>query len=168
MRKCASWNDLKHYMKARFRLYTWRYIAFARLRKFKSFNDWPYHRRSFLECWLEPGFHRFWQVWNPGISYFVYRLFRFLGGGRRWVFATIGAFIINGVIHTSVFYCISGKWSVTIIVTFSIFGILTVINKKLERILQQNRWPKIVNLIINISIVIISFDVGFRTDCLLH
>ena len=64
--------------------YVERYASYARMRGFGSeLNDWAYHRRGFIECWAQPGFHRFWQVWNPGISYFVYRLFIRLGGRRR-------------------------------------------------------------------------------------
>lgn len=37
-------------------------------------------RRLFVESWREPGFHRFWQVWNPMYGWVLYRLYLALGG----------------------------------------------------------------------------------------
>lgn len=143
------------------------YEKYARMRGFTSFNDRPYHRRGFIDCWWQPGFHRFWQVWNPGISYFVYRLFIRLGGLKHWVAPTILAFALNGLVHTIVIWLLFGRWSYTLIVTFTCFGLLTVLNRKLEPVLQQDRWPLLVNLLLNVSFVIGSFDLGFRVNTVL-
>lgn len=150
-----------------------RYVAdykrYARMRGFTTeVNDWPYVRRSFLECWAEPGFHRFWQVWNPGISYFVYRLYLRLGGRRRWAVPTIGAFVLNGIIHTLIAAPLSGRWWVrTLVVAFGCFGILTVLSRYLAPFLQQERWPWPLNAVVNAGLVAISMDLGFRVDRLL-
>lgn len=165
----------KYCLKARFRLYTQRYIAYAKLRGFKSFNDWAYHRRSFIECWGEPGFHRFWQIWNPGITYFFYRLYLYLFRLHffhhvkiNWIFTTIAAFFINGIIHTLVFYIIAGAWSYTVPVTFFIFGVFTVLSKIFETVLKQSKWPWIINSALNIILIIVAFDIGFRVNDFLH
>lgn len=144
------------------------YRRFARGRGFRTFNDWPYHRRGFLEAWLEPGFHRFWRVWNPGIAYFVYRLFVRLGGRRHWILPTVLAFAGSGLVHTLVVVPFAGRWSYTLIVTFASFGVLTVASRLLAPLLRQDRWPLAVNLAINIGLVIGSFDVGFRIDRMLR
>jgi hypothetical protein len=124
-------------LRERYERYVSSYRTYARMRGFTSeVNDWPYVRRSFLECWAEPGFHRFWQVWNPGISYFVYRLFLRLGGRRRWVVPTLLSFVLCGVIHT------------VIVAPF----------------LRQERWPALVNVLLNAFLVLGSFDIGFRVD----
>jgi len=143
------------------------YKRFARIRGFRSFNDWPYHRRSFIECWAEPGFHRFWQVWNPGIAWFAYRLFLLLGGRKRWVWPTFATFVLNGLLHTLVVVPFTRTWSTTIIVTFACFGILTVASRYLARFLRQDTWPVIVNVTVNVLLVIASFDLGFRANRLL-
>lgn len=158
---------IKHLCKARFRLYAWRYIAFARLRGFTTFNDWPYHRRSFIACWVEPGFHKFWRIWNPGIAYFVYRLYLKLGGSRNWLIATLLAFEINGLIHSAIFYLLSGQWSFVIPVLFFLFAVCTIISKKLENLLNQNRWPWFVNAVVNIGLVIFLFDTSFKINRIL-
>ena len=143
------------------------YRRYAVMRRFRTFNDWPYHRRGFLECWVEPGFHRFWQVWNPGIAYFVYRTFIALGGRRHWVLSTLASFFLCGFAHTVLVAPFFGRWSHAVIVAFTCFGLLTVISRVLAPTLRQDRWPKGINLAINVGLVIGSFDVGFRVDRLL-
>lgn len=143
------------------------YRHYAAMRGFRTFNDWPYHRRGFLECWAQPGFHRFWQVWNPGISYFVYRTFIRLGGRKHWIWPTVTSFFLCGLGHTLIVAPFLGRWSYTVIVAFVSFGILTVVSRLLARRLRQDRWPKVVNVAINVGLVIGSFDLGFRLDRLL-
>ncbi len=150
-----------------------RYVAdyrrYARMRGFKTeINDGPYVRRSFLECWAEPGFHRFWQVWNPGISYFVYRLYLRLGGRRHWAGPTIGAFALSGLIHTMIAAPFVGRWwAWTLIVAFTGFGVLTVLSRYLAPYLRQDRWPWPLNVAVNVGLVAVCMDAGFRIDSLL-
>ena len=143
------------------------YRRFARMRGFETFNDWPYHRRGFIECWAEPGFHRFWQVWNPGIAYFVYRAFLGLGGRRNYVVPVLGAFFLCGVAHTLLVAPFLGRWSFSVIIAFSGFGVATVLSRVLEPVLRQERWPAACNVLLNAGLVAAGFDVGFRIDRLL-
>ena len=144
------------------------YRAYARKRGFTSeLNSWPFVRRSFIECWAEPGFDRFWMVWNPGISYFVYRLFLKLGGRKRWVMPTLLAFVINGFIHTLLVVPFIGHWSFSVIVAFTSFGILTVISRLCRSRLAQEKWPTLINVFVNVGLVAGSFDLGFRVNRLL-
>jgi hypothetical protein len=145
---------------------TWKadYMRFAWARGFRSFNDWQYHRRGFLECWAEPDFHRFWQAWNPGIAYFVYRLYLTLGGRRRWAGPTVLAFTLSGIAHTIVLAPLLRQWSCSLIVTFTLFGLLAIVSRRLRGFLRQDRWPRLVNLGLNVALVIGSFDAGFRAD----
>jgi len=140
------------------------YQRFARARGFRTFNDWPYHRRGFLECWAQPGFHRFWQVWNPGIAYFVHRLYLLLGGRRRWVLPTLGAFFLCGLAHTLVVAPLLGRWANSVIVAFTFFGVLTVLSRRLAPLLRQDRWPFVLNVLVNVGLVTAGFDLGFRFD----
>lgn len=159
---------MQHRCKARYRLYVLRYKSYARLRGYKNLNDWPYHRRGFIECWAEPGFHKFWQVWNPGIAYFVFRLYLKLGGNKNWIIATLLSFEINGIIHSCVFYALTGLWSYVIPVLFLLFGILTVISKILENIIHQSRWPWIINSLINVGLVLFCYDLSFDINAILY
>jgi len=150
-----------------FRCWEADYRRFARIRGFETFNDWPYHRRGFLECWAEPGFHRFWRVWNPGIGYFVFRLYVGLGGARHRVTATLSSFFACGLVHTLVVAPLLGRWSNTLLVTFTCFGILTLLSRSLADLLRQERWPAVVNILVNVGLVLGSFDLGFRVNDLL-
>lgn len=141
------------------------YQAYAKFRGFMTrINDWPYVCRSFLECWAAPGFHRFWQVWNPGISYFVYGWYRRLGGNRYRATATVAAFLLSGFVHNVVALPLVWRWSWTLPVTFSCFGLLTVASRYLSPLLRQDRWPWPLNVAVNVSLVLVCFDVGFRVD----
>ena len=140
------------------------YRKFAKIRGFKTFNDLAYHRRGFIECWAQPGFHRFWQVWNPGITYFVYCIYLKIGGTKKWTFPMLLSFIICGVLHTVIVFPFMRKWSFSVIGAFACFGILTLLSRKLSPILKQEKWPWFINSMINIGLVIGSFDIGFRID----
>lgn len=157
----------KNKLRKKYEWYVADYTKFAKVRGFQTFNDWAYHRRGFIECWMESGFHKFWQVWNPGIAYFVYRLFISLGGRRRWIFPLLLSFIFCGIAHTIIVFPFFGRWSFSVIVAFTCFGVFTIISKKISLILRQDRWPKLFNAIVNIGFVIISFDIGFRIDRIL-
>ena len=146
-------SNIKSAFKKKYISYVVDYENYVKLRGFKTFNDFRYHRRGFIECWAQPGFHKFWQVWNPGIAYFVYKLYLRLGGNKNWIITTMLAFFINGLIHSIVFYVISGQWSFVIPSLFLLFGVLTIVSKLLENFLKQNRWPWIVNSVINIGLV---------------
>lgn len=142
-----------------------RYVAFARFRGFTTeINDWPYVRRSFLECWAEPGFHRFWRVWNPGIANFVYRLYLRLGGHRHRDLATLGAFLGCGLGHWLVVLPVIQRWTWMLPTTFLAFGVFTVLSRRLAPWLRQERWPPAFNVAVNVGLVILSFDLGFRAD----
>jgi hypothetical protein len=152
-------------MGSRYEQYVADYRRFARMRGFRTtINDWPYVRRSFIECWAEPGFHRFWQVWNPGIAYFVYRFYLRVGGRRHWLLPTLISFFVCGLVHTLVVAPFLGHWSYSVVVAFTMFGCLTVISRLLAPILHQERWPLLLNVAVNVGLVLGSFDLGFKVD----
>lgn len=142
--------------------------AYARARGFETVNDRAFAWRAFVLAWGEPGFHRFWRVWNPGISYFPWRLYVALGGRRRWVSATVLSFLANGLVHNAValpFFRL--WWSWTIPVAFLCFGLLTVASRAVDPWLKQERWPTLLNAALNVGLVCLSMSVGFRVDGLL-
>jgi hypothetical protein len=145
------------------------YRAYVKLRGYGDhLNDWPFFVRSFLTCWAEPGFHRFWRVWNPGIGYFVFRLYLALGGKRNPVLATLVAFEVCGIAHVLIVYPFLRRWSLVLPVAFLCFGILALVSRGLEHVLRLERWPAVANVIMNLSLVVASFDVGFRVDRVLR
>ena len=149
--------------------YVSNYKQFLKLRGFgEHVNDWYFVKRGFLACWLQPGFHRFWQTWNPGIAYFAYKVYLFCGGENRQKRATIAAFLVNGLVHNLVLSLILWRWDFPLPFTFTMFGIFTIIFRWMDDHLKMDRWPKLIHLVINTSLVILSFDIGFRMNDLLH
>jgi hypothetical protein len=138
--------------------------AYVKKRGFESLHDRAFFVRAFLTCWAEPGFHRFWRVWNPGISYFVHRLYVRLRPSLGRDEATVVAFVANGVVHTAVVAPLLGRWSWTLPVAFLFFGAFTVASRRLEGPLRQSAWPWPLNACVNVALVCLSMDLGFRFD----
>lgn len=150
-----------------YRCYVGGYRHYLRRRGFGNhLHDQSFVIRGFLACWATPGFHRFWQVWNPGIGYLTFRLYLALGGQKHRHAATVATFAVNGLVHTVVACPFFRRWSWTLIVTFLLFGIMTVLSRGLQPVLRQERWPAIANLAVNVGLVILSFDLGFRVNAL--
>ena len=149
--------------------YVSNYKQFLKLRGFgEHTNDWYFVKRGFLACWLQPGFHRFWQTWSPGIAYFAYKVYLSCGGKKRQKTATIAAFLVNGIVHNLIFSLIMWRWDFPLPFTFTMFGIFTIIFRWMDDHIDMDRWPKLIHLVINTSLVILSFDFGFRMNNLLH
>ena len=138
------------------------YRGYLRFRGYGThLNDWVFIKRGFIECWWEPGFHRFWQIWNPGIGYFTYKFYLFLGGNKRQNLATITAFVINGLIHNIAVIPFLQRWDFPLPFTYFCFGLLTVGFRWLDRHTNLEKMPDICHLCINIGLVILSFKFGF-------
>lgn len=141
------------------------YRDYLQLRGFGThINDWIFVKRGFIECWWEPGFHRFWQLWNPGIGYFTYKFYLSMGGNKRHNLGTIIVFVINGLIHNLVIMPILNHWDFPLPFTFFCFGFCTVGFRLLDRHINLEKLPDICHLCINVGLVILSFKFGFYID----
>jgi len=162
--------ELRQRYKLLYEDYVRDYKSYLHLRGFGSHhNDWFFVKRGFIACWFAPGFHRFWQTWNPGIGYFTYRLYLWLigkglSGKHKRNLAIILTFLINGLIHNLVVMIILRRGSIPLPFTFFAMGFFTVISYALDKILHFKRWPKIVHLALNASLIMIAFDFGFQMD----
>jgi hypothetical protein len=173
--KNESWFlEVKPKLKSQYTRYVEDYREYLKLRGYgEHVNDWFFVKRGFLECWFEPGYHHFWQLWNPGIGYFTYRLYRRLGGkglgtrGRQNQ-NIILTFLVNGIVHNLIVMIFMWKLSIPLPFTFLAFGVFTVLFRELGRIVDFSTWPKLIHFAINTGLVIISFNFGFRMDDLLH
>lgn len=134
------------------------YRRYLRRRGFAAESGWPFVRRGFLECWAQPGFHRFWRLWNPGLSFLTFRLYRALGGGA-W--AKVLVFLFSGLVHNAVVAPVLG-WSLVLPVTFGCFGALVAVGPYTSRLLRQASWPGALNAVVNAALVVTSFDAGYR------
>jgi hypothetical protein len=108
-------------------------------------------KRSLVDSWSEPGFHQFWRVWNPGIGHLLYRLYLLLGGNRFRLIATILVFTLCGLAHDLGVMLIFRRPFAAFTVAFFLCAIFAVVNRSLECVLHQERWPKLVNALLNVS-----------------
>jgi len=136
---------------------------FLHRRGYRASTGWPFFRRAFLECWAEPGFHRFWRVWNPGLGFLVFRLYRALGGYRAGPHTKVLAFLASGIAHNLLVFPFLG-WSFALPVAFSLFGCLAAAGPRLSRVVRQDRWPPALNVLVNAGVVLACFASGFRVD----
>lgn len=113
-------------------------------------------KRALVDSWGEPGFHRFWRVWNPGIGHLLYRLYLALGGNRIRLLATMLVFTLCGFMHDVLVMLIFRRPFVAFTAAFVFFGILAVISRSLESILRQERWPRLLNVFANTSCLAVS------------
>jgi hypothetical protein len=158
-----SIGRISHGAREGYRCYVADYRRYLVLRGYgEHLHDWAFVQRGFLLCWLEPGFHRFWQQWNPGIGYFAYRVYLLLGGRKRQNWATVGSFLVNGLVHNLIGSLLVQRWTFPLPFTFLAFGLLAVISRQLDRYVQWNKWPGILHLAINTGLVAASFAFGFR------
>jgi len=161
-------SALKIRLSCAYNAYVNDYKRYLKMRGFGDhIHDRNFVKRGFLECWLQPGFHRFWKVWNPGIGYFAYKLYLAFGGKSRRNIATIASFLVNGLVHNLVVSLILWRWDFPLPFTFALFGFLTVVSRWLEWPMKMNRWPWVFHLAINIGSVILAFDFGFFMNDLL-
>jgi hypothetical protein len=112
----------------------------------------------FLECWAEPGFHRFWRVWNPLYGYFLFKLYRILGGNKHKTSATLGTFIFCGFfLHDLPVSLITGGLLLNTTLAFMFFGVFVILSHQLERWLEQRYWPRTLNVVLNIGFIGMGF-----------
>ena len=111
-------------------------------------------RRMFLSAWAQPGFHRFWRVWNPVYGYLLFRLYLVLGGNRRRILSTITVFLFCGfMLHDLPISIIRGHIQVTITAAFFLFGVVTLLFQQAENRLGALQWPRVVHVICNFGVV---------------
>lgn len=113
-------------------------------------------KRALIESWGEPGFHRFWQVWNPGIGHLFYRLYVFLVGKRFRILSTLLVFVVCGIAHDAVVSALFLHPYLVFTGVFSLFGVCTIASRALEPILRQEKWPCLINAALNLMLLGVS------------
>jgi hypothetical protein len=121
-------------------------------------------KRALVDSWIEPGFHKFWRVWNPGIGHLLFRLYLLLGGNRLRLVATMVVFAICGIAHDLTVMLIFRRPFVAFTMAFFLFGLLSVVNRSLESLLHQDRWPSLFNAVLNASCLAASIVAAVRVQ----
>ena len=111
--------------------------------------------RMFLSAWAEPGFHRFWRVWNPLYGYFLFHLYRLLGGNRHKVPATLTVFVVCGfAMHDLPVILLTSRIQLTVTVAFLAFGLAALSSQAVARSWGLSRWPKWLHVLLNLGLIV--------------
>jgi hypothetical protein len=141
--------------------YGLRYREYLLLRGYElKSSRWSILKRALIESWAEPGFHSFWQVWNPGIGYLLFRLYLLLGGKKRRALTTLLVFCVCGLLHDATVMIMFRRPFLVFTCAFLCFGLLTVVSRRLATWLRQEHWLTQANVALNVSLVALSFHTG--------
>jgi hypothetical protein len=124
-------------------------------------------KRALIDSWAEPGFHEFWEVWNPGVGHLLYQLYRALGGNRFQLIATMLVFTFCGFVHDVLVILLFRRPFVAFTASFIFFGIFTVLSRTLEPILRQNRWSGFLNVFTNVLVLTVSIYAAVQLQMLI-
>jgi hypothetical protein len=119
-------------------------------------------RRMFVDCWYEPGFHRFWRLWNPLFGYGLYRLYVALGGNRRPAAASLAVFVLCGALHDALLLVTARRVSVVCTVAFAVYWLLAVVARWLEP--RQASWRRGFNAAANALQIAVGLGCGIVAD----
>ena len=119
-------------------------------------------KRALITSWGEPGFHRFWQVWNPGVGYYLYRLYCWLGGNRHRLVSTMVVFIFCGFLHDLMVMLIFRRTFMAFTLAFLFFGVLALINRAVGPFLHQDQWPRGLNMVSNAGCLALSIYIAVQ------
>lgn len=137
------------------------FAEFLAARGFDAKDRAGFMRRMFVTAWGEPGFHRFWRIWNPLYGYVLFRLYVVLGGRRRPVLASLVVFLACGFfLHDLVVAVPTRKLSFTTTLSFAIFWLLASLSRALAGRLRQERWPRSANVALNVACILVGLASG--------
>jgi hypothetical protein len=130
-------------------------------------KDWPAWRiikRALVDSLTQPGFHRFWRVFNPPVGYFTYSLYVFFGGNRNMIFATLSTFLVCGFAHDLFVMIITKKPYLSFSIAYIIFGLLVILSRSHQYLLRQDRWPVTANILVNSGLIAGSFHIAIKIN----
>ena len=125
-------------------------------------------KRLFLDSWAQPGFHKFWQVWNPVYGFFLFRLYCALGGAQRRVVSTLAVFLFCGAfLHDLPLTLITGHPSVVCTTAFSFWAVVALFARCSSSLLHLAAWPRSIHVGLNIVLIIGGLLLGARVQGIL-
>jgi D-alanyl-lipoteichoic acid acyltransferase DltB (MBOAT superfamily) len=125
-------------------------------------------KRAAFGSLAQPGFHRFWRVYNPAIGYPLFRLYVALGGNRNRAPATLGVFLWCGFLHDVIVMILKWHWSIIFVVAYFCFALLSLLSLKLQPVIRQDKWPTLVNVMLNIILIAAPIQSGIWLNGVLH
>lgn len=118
-------------------------------------------RRMFVTAWAQPGFHRFWRIWNPLYGYFLFRLYAKLGGRRNHTVSSIAVFLASGfVLHDLPISLLTGRPFLAVTIAFCFYGCVARFTQRREKGRGVNTLSSGTNTMINLLLVLAGLALG--------
>lgn len=137
------------------------YESFLRSRGFDPRNVPSFLWRMFVVCWAEPGFHRFWRLWNPLYGYALFRVYLAIGGNKRPALASLVVFLLCGfVLHDLLRFVTAHQLSLSSTIAFFVYWLLALLSRRFGAALKQETWPGGINVVMNLACVAFGLACG--------
>ena len=109
----------------------------------------PRLKKMFSKSFTAPNFRSFWNAWNPiysyVLTYFVYSNLRSIIGKTSALLVT---FLINGLFHDIIVFLLLKRTSFNVSKLFIIYGLLVIIETKLNISIKNKSIRVLYNLIL--------------------
>lgn len=116
---------------------------------------------------IQPGFLKFWRMWNPFCGYILFLFYVHIGGNRKRNIALVIVFLSSGfILHDLLIFLITGIFSFVFTIGFSFYSAMITINSfySYEKYIYRN--SKLENAILNICFIISGLFIGYTTNYL--
>ncbi|MEC7987793.1 MAG: hypothetical protein VX278_21675 [Myxococcota bacterium] len=124
----------------------------------------PLQTKDLLIRWwflsfTQPGFHRFWRVWNPLLNYALFLFYIILGGNKR-------PFLAGFVVFTSCGFLLHDLLTLKEVIeldmtiSFMIWAILCDLSRRYKLHKIQAKWPWIANVLVNVFLLVFGKQAG--------
>ena len=115
--------------------------------------------RWWFLSFAQPGFHRFWRVWNPLLGYLLFLFYIILGGNKRPFLATFVVFTSCGFVFHDLL-TLKDIIELDTTISFMIWGVLCDLSRRYELHKTQEKWPWVVNVLVNASLLVCGKEAG--------
>ena len=115
--------------------------------------------RWWLVSFAQPGFHRFWRVWNPLLNYLLFLFYVALGGNKRPFIAGFLVFTGCGFVFHDLLSLNKGL-ELDMTISFMIWAVLCDLSRRFKLHEIQSRWPWVVNVVVNVLLLVAGRELG--------
>lgn len=138
------------------------FSEYLRLRGFDPAAGWrAFVSRMLFASWAQPGFRRFWQVWNPFCGFFLFRFYLALGGRRARPAATLAVFACSGfVVHDLIAIALFRRFVLGFTTAFFLYAVFALVSARLEEEGRSRTRPPAVRALSNAALVALGLLAG--------
>ena len=115
--------------------------------------------RWWFLSFAQPGFHRFWRVWNPLLGYLLFLFYIALGGNKRPFIASFVVFTSCGFVFHDLL-TLKEVIALDTTISFMIWAVLCDLSRRYQLHKIQEKWPWIANVLINALLLVGGKEAG--------